>query len=86
MSSLSSRKTAAVAARKVAAAITERQERIAEIQDAAQRNKRRIRETQNDIDDEKRGPSWRARVDRNEDRLSGLREDLRGDRQKARRP
>ena len=48
--------------RAVSEAIKERQERIAEVTDAAKRNKRRIEDAQEDLRDEQRGKGYQGKL------------------------
>jgi TP901 family phage tail tape measure protein len=73
------RTAATIAARKVAEAIAEREERIADVLDAAKRNKRRIDDAQDDLNDERRGRGWQGKVSANERRIDSLQDDLRAE-------
>lgn len=77
---LANQRTAAqTAAAKVAEAIRERQERIADVMDAAKRNKRRITDAQKDINEERRGKGWQGKVSDNDKRIDALQDDLRAE-------
>jgi TP901 family phage tail tape measure protein len=70
---------AIVAAKAVAEAIKERQERIAEVTDAAKRNKRRIEDAQEDLRDEQRGKGYQGKISANDKRIDSLQDDLRAE-------
>lgn len=73
------RTAAQQAAKAVAEAVKERQERIADVLDAAKRNKRRIQDAQDDLNDERRGRGWQGKVAANDKRIDSLQDDLRAE-------
>lgn len=65
------------AATQLTQGLHERRERAEDILDAAQRNARRLRNWQQDLEDEKRGTGgWKEKVSTNEERIDELEDDL----------